>query len=68
MLTHSHLKLGCRRRCAQLQRQGIHGCKVSIISSAEIIQVKFFFSSIVVEFAKESRPRRDVYEGERNHG
>lgn len=24
--------------------------------------------SIVVEFAKESRPRRDVYEGERNHG
>lgn len=27
-----------------------------------------FSSSIVVEFAKESRPRRDVYEGERNHG
>ena len=24
--------------------------------------------SIVVEFAKESRPRRDPYEGERNHG
>ncbi|RDB21425.1 Pre-mRNA-splicing factor srp2 [Hypsizygus marmoreus] len=25
-------------------------------------------TSIVVEFAKESRPRRDVYEGDRNHG
>ena len=24
--------------------------------------------SIVVEFAKESRPRRDVYESDRNHG
>jgi hypothetical protein len=27
-----------------------------------------FLISIVVEFAKESRPRRDVYEGDRNHG
>jgi hypothetical protein len=26
------------------------------------------FSSIVVEFAKESRPRRDVYDGERGYG
>jgi len=28
----------------------------------------FMGVNIVVEFAKESRPRRDVYEGERNHG
>ena len=67
MLAHLHIKLGCRRRCAQLQWQGVHGCKVSIVSNAETIQVKIS-SSIVVEFAKESRPRRDVYEGERNHG
>ncbi|KAF8623559.1 hypothetical protein AX15_006329 [Amanita polypyramis BW_CC] len=28
----------------------------------------FMGANIVVEFAKESRPRRDVYEGERSHG
>jgi hypothetical protein len=33
-----------------------------IVGTTEILY------SIVVEFAKESRPRRDVYEGERNHG
>jgi len=28
----------------------------------------FLSTSIVVEFAKESRPRRDVYEGDRGYG
>jgi len=28
----------------------------------------FMGVTIVVEFAKESRPRRDIYEGDRNHG
>lgn len=43
------------------------GAKSAQLQVAETFQAKIS-SSIVVEFAKESRPRRDVYEGERNHG
>ena len=39
---------------------------VARVLNLSIVLTKFL--SIVVEFAKESRPRRDVYDGERGYG
>ena len=48
-----------------LQRQVLHGRQVRSLFFGRLIIYIDAFSSIVVEFAKETRPRRDVYEMDR---